>query len=102
MVRRNNSPTTLVGSRLSFQTDKFSTYALAYQDTAVQSDGTSQTTNGTNQSAATTTNSKTAANRATRTGIEGSNNLHIAQAIAGLALTIGFVGFALRKNKARQ
>ena len=95
-------PTTLAGSRLSFQTDKFSTYALAYQDTAAQSGGTSQTTNGTNQSAATTTNSKTTANRSAKTGVEGSNNLHIALAIAGLALTIGFVGFALRRNKARQ
>ena len=43
----------------------------------------------------------TKGDRSAKTGIHSNNNLFIALALAGLACLIGFVGFALRKNKSQ-
>ena len=82
------------GDRVSFQTDKFSTYALAYQDTTSPSPvnpakpGNSGTGNKTNTAA--------------KTGVEGNDNTRVALIIAGVALAIGAVAFAFRRRKDNQ
>ena len=103
-------PATVENGKISFQSDKFSTYALAYQETASQSEsGTEHNQNTSGQSATTSgqngTNAANGNNGSTtsaKTGVQGNDNLNIVLALAGLALVIGAAAFMSRRNKENQ
>ena len=83
------------GDRVTFQTDKFSTYALAYQDT-----NNPNPVNPVNPGSHSGTGNKT--NTAAKTGVEGNDNTRVALIIAGVALAIGATAFVVRRRKDNQ
>ena len=92
-------PTTVNNDRLTFQTDKFSTYALAYQDAETSNGTANQNQNTSGNSAANANNGKTGSGSSAKTGIDGNDHLSLALAIAGMALVIGGAALAIRRKK---
>ena len=92
-------PATVENGKISFQSDKFSTYTMAYQGTASQSgsDAGQNATNTTN-----TTNGNNGSTTSAKTGVQGNDNLDIALDIAGMALVIGVTAYLFRRKKDTQ
>ena len=96
-------PSTVSGNRIAFETDQFSTYALAYQDTVTQnpSGAASQNKGGTTAGTGTKSTGGTT-NTSVKTGIDGNYNVYAALLIAGIAIIIGAAAFMLRRKKHNQ
>ena len=96
-------PSMVSGNRIAFETDQFSTYALAYQDTVTQnpSGPASQNKGGTTAGTGTKSTGGTT-NTSVKTGIDGNYNVYAALLIAGIAIIIGAAAFMLRRQKHNQ
>ena len=95
-------PATISDNRITFLTDKFSIYALAYQDPASQNSANSNNLNHPNGGV----NGESTTDTSAKTGVSGSDRLQVALFLialaAGGALLITLTAFVLKRKKDNQ